>query len=131
VSVLADPPFSLLHQEDAAAAAVRALASGVDATVNVVGPGAVTPFQAVRLGGRLPVPTAGLGWLAARAGCELVGAPLPTHVVELLTRGRGADGALGREVLGLAPARATEAIVRDLYEWAEIVHLDVDHRSVA
>lgn len=131
VSPLADPPFSLLHQEDAAAAAVRALASGIDATVNVVGPGAVTPFQAVRLGGRLPVPAVGPGWQVARAGAGLVGAPLPTHVIELLTRGRGADGALGQELLGLAPARATEDVVRDLYEWAEVVHLAVDHRDVA
>jgi UDP-glucose 4-epimerase len=131
ISAAADPPFSLLHQEDAAAATVRALDAGVDGTVNVVGPGAVTPFQAVRLGGRIPLPTLGLGWLAARAGCELVGAPLPAHVIELLTRGRGADGALGTEMLGLAPARSTEAVVHDLYEWAEIVHLDVDHRSAA
>ena len=131
ISAAADPPFSLLHQEDAAAATVRALDAGVDGTVNVVGPGAVTPFQAVRLGGRIPLPTLGLGWLAARAGCELVGAPLPAHVIELLTRGRGADGTLGTEMLGLAPARSTEEVVHDLYEWAEIVHLDVDHRRSA
>ena len=99
--------------------------------MNVVGPGAVTPFQAVRLGGRIPLPTVGLGWQAARLGCELVGAPLPAHVIELLTRGRGADGTLGAEMLGLAPARATEEVVHDLYEWAEIVHLDVDHRRSA
>jgi UDP-glucose 4-epimerase len=131
VSAVADPPFSLLHQDDAAAAVVRALASGVDATVNVVGPGAVTPAQAVRLGGRVPVPTVGPGWLAARAACELVGAPLPAHVVELLLRGRGADGALGQAVLGLAPVRSTEQVVRDLYEWAEVVHLDVASRAAA
>ncbi|HEX7134608.1 MAG TPA: NAD-dependent epimerase/dehydratase family protein [Iamia sp.] len=131
ISAVADPPFSLLHQEDAAAATVRALDAGVDGTVNVVGPGAVTPFQAVRLGGRIPLPTVGLGWLAARAGCELVGAPLPAHVIELLTRGRGAEGALGQEILGLEPARSTVDVVHDLYEWAEIVHLDVTHRSAA
>ncbi|QYG91622.1 NAD-dependent epimerase/dehydratase family protein [Iamia sp. SCSIO 61187] len=131
VSAVTDPPFSLLHQEDAAAAVVRALAAGIDGTVNVVGPGAVTPFQAVRLGGRIPLPTVGLGWRAARAGCALVGAPLPAHVIELLTRGRGADGALGEEALGLAPARSTVDVVHDLYEWAEIVHLAVDHRSAA
>ncbi|HEU5149186.1 MAG TPA: NAD-dependent epimerase/dehydratase family protein [Iamia sp.] len=130
VSAVADPPFSLLHQEDAAAAVVRALHAGVDGTVNVVGPGAVTPFQAVRLGGRIPIPTLGLGWLAARAGCELVGAPLPAHVIELLTRGRGADGARGAEVLGRAPVRSTVDVVHDLYEWAEIVHLDVAHRPL-
>lgn len=131
VSPLADPPFSLLHQDDAAAAVVRALAGGIDLTVNVVGPGAVTPTQAVRLGGRVPVPTLGAGWLAARLACELVGAPLPAHVVELLLRGRGADGTLGQEVLGLAPVRSTEAVIRDLYEWADVVHLDVPDRDAA
>jgi UDP-glucose 4-epimerase len=131
VSAVADPPFSLLHQEDAAAAVVAALGAGVDGTVNVVGPGAVTPFQAVRLGGRIPIPTVGPGWPAARLGCEMVGAPLPPHVIELLTRGRGAEGALGEEMLGLAPVRSTVDVVHDLYEWAEVVHLDVTHRSAA
>lgn len=131
ISALADPPFSVLHQEDAAAAAVRALAAGVDGTVNVVGPGAVTPFQAVRQGGRVPVPTVGAGWRVARVACEMAGAPLPAHVVELLTRGRGADGALGAEMLGLEPARSTVDVVHDLYEWAEVVHLPVTHRSAA
>lgn len=131
VAALADPPFSVLHQDDAAAAIVRAVACGLDATVNVVGPGAVTPVQAVRLGGRVPVPTLGPGWLAARVACELAGAPLPEHVVELLLRGRGADGALGAAMLGLAPVRTTEQVVRDLYEWAEVVHLDVASREAA
>lgn len=131
VSAVADPPFSLLHQDDAAAAAVRALEAGLEVTANVVGPGAVTPFQAARMGNRIPVPTVGPGWTAARLACGAVGAPLPPHVVELLTRGRGADGALGQDALGLEPVRATEEVVRDLYEWAEVVHLDVTHREAA
>ena len=131
VSAVADPPFSLLHQEDAAAAVVRAFESGIDLTVNVVGPGAVTPLKAARMGGRIPVPALGPGWWAARAACELTGAPLPAHVIELLTRGRGADGALGQEVLHLDPVRSTESVLRDLYEWADIVHLDVTHRKAA
>ncbi len=131
VSMLADPPFSVLHQEDAADAAVQALTAGVHDTLNVVAPRAVTPFQAVRLGGRVPVPTVGAGWLAARAACEMVGAPLPAHVIELLTRGRGADATRGSEVLGLEPLHSTVEVVQDLYEWAEVVHLDVTHRDVA
>lgn len=131
VSAVADPPFSLLHQEDAAAAVVRAFESGIDLTVNVVGPGAVTPLKAARMGGRIPVPAFGPSWWAARAVCELTGAPLPAHVIELLTRGRGADGAVGQEVLHLDPVRSTESVLRDLYEWADIVHLDVTHRKAA
>lgn len=131
ISPVSDPPFSLLHQEDAAAAAVRALEAGLAATVNVVGPGAVTPFQAVRMGGRVPMPVLGAGWLGARAVCEMVGAPLPPHVIELLLRGRGADGALGEEALGLEPVRSTAQVVRELYEWADVVHLDASIRSAA
>ncbi|MGI8938628.1 MAG: NAD-dependent epimerase/dehydratase family protein [Iamia sp.] len=131
VSAVADPPFSLLHQDDAAAAAIRALDAGLDVTANVVGPGAVTPFQAARMGNRIPVPTIGPGWAAARLACSAVGAPLPPHVIELLRRGRGADGALGQDALGLDPVRGTEEVVRDLYEWAEVVHLDVADREAA
>ena len=52
-------------------------------------------------------------------------------MIELLTRGRGADGALGQEVLHLDPVRSTESVLRGLYDWADIVHLDVTHRSAA
>lgn len=130
VSAVANPPFSLLNSEDAAQAMVQALRLGVDVTANVVGPGTVTPLQAVSMGGRHPLPTAGPGWAAARLGCELAGAPLPPHVVELLTRGRRADDALGREVLRLDPSCTTEQVVRDLHDWADVLHLDVaSHRG--
>ena len=39
VPALADPPFQLLHQEDAARAMVEALLRGVDGPLNVVGAG--------------------------------------------------------------------------------------------
>ena len=53
---MAELPFALIHQEDAAAAIVRAVTVAPDAAVNVAAPGAVTPYQAVRLGGGVPVP---------------------------------------------------------------------------
>ncbi|MBI2710846.1 MAG: NAD-dependent epimerase/dehydratase family protein [Actinobacteria bacterium] len=124
-------PFSLLHQEDAAAACVRALETGADGALNVVGPGAVTADQAVRLGGRVPVPVIGPGWLVARMAAELFGAPLPDHVRELLVRGRCGDGARARAVLGFEPAQSTTDVVHQLYEWAEVVQLDPAHRDVA
>lgn len=131
VGALSDPPFSLLHQEDAAAAVVRALESGVDATVNVVGAGAVTPVQAARMGGRLPTPLLGPAWRVAAAVCELWGAPLPAHVRELLLRGRCADGDLVGALLGFTPEHSTPSVVRDLYEWADVVHLEVGDRRAA
>jgi UDP-glucose 4-epimerase len=123
ISVLANPPFSLLHLEDAAGAVVRAVERGYDGPVNVVAPGTVTPRQAVRLGGRVPLPVACLGWIAVRPAAELLGAPLPDHVHELLTRGRMADSSRAADVLALMPAFTTVDVVKELYEWAEVTTL--------
>jgi UDP-glucose 4-epimerase len=120
---LSDPPFSLLHQDDAAEAFVRALDRKYDGPLNVVGRGVVTAAQAARLGGRIVFPVVGPQWLAARAIAELLGAPLPDHVQELLVRGRSADGSLAATVLGLDDCTSTFEIVQDLYEWASVTYL--------
>ncbi|MEJ7582953.1 MAG: NAD-dependent epimerase/dehydratase family protein [Acidimicrobiales bacterium] len=130
VSALSDLPFSLLHQEDAAVAVVSAFEVALDGIVNVVAPGAVTAVQAVRMGGRLPAPMLGPSWRLAGMFGELVGAPLPDHVRELLIRGRCADGGRAAE-LDLKPTHTTPAIVQQLYEWAEVLYLDVPNRSAA
>ena len=128
---LSDLPFSLLHQEDAAHALVRALDTRYDGPLNVVGPGAVTAGQAARLGGRVVVPIIGPCWLAARGIAELLGAPLPAHVKELITRGRTADGALGAGVLGLEQLRSTIEIVHDVYDWATVTFLHATEADAA
>ena len=120
---LGDPPFSLLHQTDAAVALLAALRHPVDGPVNVVGSGAVTASQAARVGRRVPVPTMGLGWIAARRFSELAGAPVPDHVHELLTRGRVADGSRAFELLGVRPERSTPEVLEELYAWAEVVRV--------
>jgi UDP-glucose 4-epimerase len=120
---LADLPFALLHQTDAAAAALAAAHRTFDGPVNVVGDAAITPTQAIRLGGRVPLPILGLQWQFARVAAELLGAPLPDHVREMLTRGRVADGSHAAGLLGAGPRWSTEDIVRDLYEWATVTHL--------
>lgn len=120
---LADPPFALLHQTDAADAVLAAIAGGPDAPVNVVGDGATTPAQAARLGGRIALPIIGPQWQLARLGAELLGAPLPDHVQELLTRGRLADGSAAPDLLGIAPAWSTADVIRDLYEWAQVSYV--------
>lgn len=123
-SVLADPPFSVVHQQDAAAAIVAALRHRHDGPVNVAGAGAVTANQAARLGGRLAVPTVGLGWQAARRSAELLGAPVPDHVLELLRRGRAAETSRSREVLGGFVAEHTSIdVIKALYEWAPVTPL--------
>jgi UDP-glucose 4-epimerase len=123
VAALSDLPFSLQHQQDAADALLRAFECGFDGPVNVVGAAAVTPVQAARIGGRVPLPVLGPQWLLASLAAELLGAPMPAHVRELLVRGRTADGGMARSVLGIEPSWATPAVVRDLYEWASVTYL--------
>ena len=123
VGLLSDAPFSLVHQEDAASAIVAATRRDIDAAVNVAGAGAVTPRQAARMGGRAIVSTFGPGWIGARWLSDLVGAPLPGHVVELLLRGRTADGSSAAAALGVRPGFATPEVVKDLYEWASVTAL--------
>lgn len=120
VPALADPAFVLLHPEDASRAMVEALRRGVDGPVNVVGRGAASPWQAVRLGARLPVPVLGPGWRAARTFAELAGAPVPSHVLELMCKGRAGDGSLARDVLGLDGVLSTIEVCRELYEWGTV-----------
>jgi UDP-glucose 4-epimerase len=120
---LFDPAFSLLHVEDAARAVVGTLDVDHDGPLNVVAPGAVTAMQSARIGSRIPVPVIGPSWRLARFVSEMLGAPLPDHVRELLTRGRSADGSLAGEVLGLEPRLSTEEVVRELYQWGEVTHL--------
>jgi UDP-glucose 4-epimerase len=123
VGALPTSRFSVLHQADAAAAIVAAAHARHDGPLNVVGPGSVNPWEAARLGGGIPVPTLGLGWVGARVGGEALGAPLPDHVVELLTRGRRADGDRVGAALGWSPTRTTRDVIGELHDWAPVTHL--------
>lgn len=131
VPALADPPFSLLDQEDSARAMVEALARGYDGPLNVVGPGATSPWQAVRLGGRVPIPVIGPGWRAACRAAELIGAPVPLHVLELIREGRVGDGSRAVDELALGFLRPTQEVVADLYEWATVTPITQGARKVA
>lgn len=123
VPATADPPFSLLGQDNAAQAMVEALVRGHDGPLNVVGPGAASPWQAVRLGGRIPIPVLGPGWKLAAAATELAGAPLPGHVLELLTHGRTGDGARAVGALDLWEMHPTQEVLTDLFAWATVTPL--------
>ncbi len=129
-SVLADPPFAVVHQHDAAEAFVAAARVALDEPVNVVAPGAITAYQAIRRGHRIPVPVAGPQWAFARAAAYLAGAPLADHVQEMLIRGRLGDNARAAEVLGFAPTVTTSDVIDQLYRWPSVVHLPAE-RAVA
>lgn len=115
--------FCLLDVEDAAAAFLAALRRRVDGPVNVVADGTITPLGAARLGRRVPLPIVAPGWVGTRLLSRALGTPIPSHLHELLLRGRRADGGRADEVLGVTPRRSTEDVVRSLYDWAPVVYL--------
>lgn len=119
-SVLADPAFTMVLEADAATAFVRAAAATFDGPLNVVGPGATTALGAIRHGRRLPLPLIGPEWSVARQIAFLTGTPIPDHVVELLHRGRLADGSACAAELGWTPEVPTVEVVDRLYAWPSV-----------
>jgi UDP-glucose 4-epimerase len=126
-----DPPFSLLDRDDAARAIVQALLRRHDGPLNVVGPGATSPWQAVRFGQRIPVPVAGPGWRLVCRAAEFLGAPIPPHVLEVLKHGRVGDGGRALDELELGFMRPTQEVLADLYAWATVTPLPDLSRRVA
>ena len=51
---------------------------------------------------------------------ELAGAPVPPHILELMTKGRTADGSKAVEVLELGAMRPTQEVCTELFEWAKV-----------
>ncbi len=121
-SALADPPFAVVQEIDVAAAFVAAARIRLAEPVNVVAPGAITAFHAIRRGRRVPVPLLGPDWVIARTLSYFAGAPIPDHVLELMHRGRLADGGRAMEVLGVAPTNTTREVIDKLYSWPSVVH---------
>jgi UDP-glucose 4-epimerase len=131
VPAFADPPFSLLHPDDAAEAMVAAIEHRYDGPLNVVGPGAATPWQAVRLGGRVPLPVVGPLWEAASRVVELAGAAIAPHVIEQLRHGRTGAGDRAVEALGLHHLVPTQTVLRELFEWADVIPIPTSREAVA
>lgn len=123
-SALADPAFSVVQDHDAAAAITAAARHRVDGPVNVVAPGAITGRQAIRRGKRLPLPLIGPEWGLTRRLSHLIGAPIPDHVLEVLHRGRLADGSSAAEALGITPQVTTAEVIDRLYAWPSIVRVE-------
>ncbi|MBI5089809.1 MAG: NAD-dependent epimerase/dehydratase family protein, partial [Actinobacteria bacterium] len=130
-SLLADPPFTVVEDSDAARAFVAAAERRLDQPVNVVAPGAITGLQALRRGKRIPLPLVGPEWVLARAVSHLMGAPMPDHVMEVMHRGRLADGSAAADLLGVAPSISTAAVIDLLYAWPGIVRVTRPVEAVA
>jgi len=122
-SVLADAPFAVIEDGDAARAFVLAAAKRLDEPVNIVAPGAITTLQAVVRGRRVPFPIIGPEWAIARQISHMLGAPIPEHVVELMHRGRLGDGAKARELLAFTPRLSTPEVIDHLYAWESVVRI--------
>lgn len=122
-SALADPPFAVVRDSDAARALVAAARVGLAEPVNVVGRGAITAWQAILRGRRLPLPLFGPEWAMARRLSHLFGAPVPDHVIEVLHRGRLVDGGRSQELLGIMPTHSTSDVIDRLYEWPSVIHV--------
>ncbi len=122
-SMLADSPFAVILDSDAARAFVAAAGKRAEGPLNVVAPGAVTTMQAIRRGRRLPMPLVGPEWLFIRQLSYMFGAPMPEHVMELIHRGRLADGARLLSTLGIAPHISTQDVIDRLFKWDAIVRI--------
>jgi UDP-glucose 4-epimerase len=120
-----DPSFSVVHQEDAAAAIVAATHRPYDGPINVVAPGGVTVSLAATLGRRVGIPVLGPFWRSTRLAAELVGAPIPAHIQELLLRGAVVDGRRAGDLLGVKPRHSTHEVIERLFEWSEVTYLPV------
>lgn len=126
-AALSDPPFALLHPDDATEAFVAALRQPFDGPVNVVGAGSVTATRVALRGRRLPVPVCGIGWRTARSIAGITGAPIAPHVHELLTKGRMADGSRAEDRLGWSPQHSTLETIDLLFgASADVIDLTAD-----
>ncbi len=130
-SMLADSPFAVIEDGDAARAFVAAAARRLDEPVNVVAPGAITTLQAILRGRRVPLPLVGPEWRIASRLSHMLGVPIPDHVVELMHRGRLADGSKALEALGFAPTLSTPAVIDHLYAWESVVRIGSISEAVA
>lgn len=122
-SALADSPFAVIEDGDAARAFVAAAAQRLDQPLNIIAPGAITALQAIVRGRRVPLPILGPEWVIARQLSAFAGAPIPEHVVELMHRGRLADGSRAAEVLGYRPMLSTPEVIDHLYAWESVVRI--------
>lgn len=129
-SVLADPPFAVVEDREAARAFVAAARRRLGEPVNVVANGAITALQAARRGGRIPLPLVGPEWAITNRISGLFGAPMPDHIGEAMHRGRLADNSRMRELLGFAAESTTVEVIDRLYEWPSVIRVPA-RRQVA
>jgi UDP-glucose 4-epimerase len=118
-----DPRFTVLSDHDAAATLVAAAACRFDGTVNATAAGSISLRQTLAVGRRLRAPLVGPQWRVARPVSHLLGAPVPDHVVEVLTRGRLAEPSDVVALLGVDAPQSVDEVVAALYSWEPITRI--------
>lgn len=109
-----DPRLQLVHEDDAVAAILAALAQPVTGTVNIAGDGMLTLLQMMAMAGRVPAMVPGpLMSLAARAVKRTSGVELTPDDLLFLRHGRGLDTTRMRRELGLGLRFSTRAAFED------------------
>jgi UDP-glucose 4-epimerase len=115
--------FSVIEDGDAAQAFVSATQHQPHGAVNVVAEGSISNAQAALLGHRLAIPTIGPGWWAARSLAKIAGAPVPEHIIELLSHGRLASNESMLHMLNFEPLHSTKQVLTRLYEWPSVIRI--------
>lgn len=118
-----DPAFTVIEDHDAALAFRLAASHRFDGNINVVADGTTTARKAALQGRRIPVPVVGPGWWVTRRLANVVGAPVPDHVVEMLRYGRLAHASDNAHQIRFAPRRSTLEVIERLYEWPSVVRV--------
>ncbi len=118
-----DPRFTVLSDHDAAAALVAAAGCRYDGTLNIAAAGSISLRQALAVGRRLRAPIVGPQWRVARPLSHLLGAPVPDHVVEVLTRGRLAEPSNVVALLGVDSPQSVDEVIAALYSWQPITRI--------
>jgi UDP-glucose 4-epimerase len=120
---LKPPMFSVLHEEDAARAFILASQRKVGVPINIVGPGEISGFSAVRRSRHIPLPLIGPEWIITRRIAHLFGAPVPDHVMEVLHHGRRGTSLRCHSLLDWEPQMSTEDVIDSLFTWEGVVRI--------
>jgi hypothetical protein len=70
-------------------------------------------------------------WRGVGRATEIAGAAIAPHVVELLRHGCTGDGTRAQEVLGLTRLASTQEVLRELFDWADVVPIATGQEQVA
>lgn len=130
-SLMSDSPFTVVEQIQAARSFVAAACARYDGALNVVAPGAITLYQALRRGRRIPMPLLGPEWFIARRVSHLFGAPIPDHVMEVIHRGRLADGGRLAAALGVRSTTTAAEVIDRLHAWPSVIRVRTPSEALA